>query len=181
MGIMTRLTRLCKADIHGVMDQIEDKELVLAQCLREMEDDMGRERTRMSRLVARRDNLRANAKSQATLADKVDQDLNEAVKKEKDDIARFLIRKHKTLTGIVRKLEFQMQETEREISRTQQDLEEKSLVHERLKVQADTFMSGRKSRDYCHAAGAAVPGPEVSEEEILWELEKRKEALRNEG
>ena len=31
MGIMTRIMRLCKADLHGVMDQLEDKELLLKQ------------------------------------------------------------------------------------------------------------------------------------------------------
>ena len=29
MGIMTRFIQLCRADIHGVMDQIEDKGLLM--------------------------------------------------------------------------------------------------------------------------------------------------------
>ncbi len=181
MGIMTRLTRLCKADIHGVMDQIEDKGLVLAQCLREMEDDMARDRASLSRVIAKRDNLRANAKSQASMADKVDQDLDQAIKKEKDDIARFLIRKHKTIVGIIRKLELQIGDIEREISRIQQDLEEKSLVHERLKVQADTYTSAHKAREYDMPGENAFSGQEITEEEISWELEKRKEAMHHEG
>ncbi|SHK81622.1 phage shock protein A (PspA) family protein [Desulfatibacillum alkenivorans DSM 16219] len=180
MGIMTRLTRLCKADIHGVMDQIEDKGLVLAQCLREMEDAMSRERIRLSRLSARRDNLKANLKAQEELAEKVDQDLCEAVKKEKDDIAKFLIRKHKTVTGVVQKLDLQIQELNRDISRLQQDLEEKALVHERLKVQADAFMAAKKNQEYCDIQGASFAGQDLSDEEIQWELEKRKEALRHE-
>ena len=179
MGIMTRLARLCKADIHGVMDQIEDKGLVLAQCLREMEDTMAGERTALARLAARRDNLKANAKTQAELADKVDQDLGEAVKKDRDGLARFLIRKHKTLTGIVRKLDLQVQEVEREIARLQQDLEEKSLVYERLKVQAATYMAACKTQDFLHAQ-RPWDEQDVSDEEVQWELEKRKEALRHE-
>jgi len=42
MGIMTRFTRIFKADIHGVMDQIENKELILKQGLREMEASLAK-------------------------------------------------------------------------------------------------------------------------------------------
>ena len=34
MGIMTRFMRLCKADMHGVIDRLEDKGLLLKQYLR---------------------------------------------------------------------------------------------------------------------------------------------------
>jgi phage shock protein A len=37
MGILTRIVRICKADIHGVMDHIEDQGLLLKQHLRDME------------------------------------------------------------------------------------------------------------------------------------------------
>ena len=38
MSILTRMIRLCKADIHGVMDEMENKELMLKQHLRDMEE-----------------------------------------------------------------------------------------------------------------------------------------------
>ena len=40
MSIATRFVRLWKADLHGVMESIEDKGLLLKQCLREMQDEV---------------------------------------------------------------------------------------------------------------------------------------------
>jgi len=37
MGITTRLVRIFKADLHGVMDQLEDQGLLLKQHLRDMQ------------------------------------------------------------------------------------------------------------------------------------------------
>jgi phage shock protein A len=40
MAILTRIFRLFKADIHGIMDQIEDQGLLLKQHLRDMEESL---------------------------------------------------------------------------------------------------------------------------------------------
>ncbi|MBT8331851.1 MAG: hypothetical protein KJP06_05930, partial [Deltaproteobacteria bacterium] len=37
MALLTRLIRLFKADLHGVVDQIENQELLLKQHLRDMQ------------------------------------------------------------------------------------------------------------------------------------------------
>ncbi|ACL02030.1 hypothetical protein Dalk_0321 [Desulfatibacillum aliphaticivorans] len=53
-------------------------------------------------------------------------------------------------------------------------------MHERLKVQADAFMAAKKNQEYSGVQGASFAGQDLSDEEIQWELEKRKEALRHE-
>ena len=50
MGVMTRIFRLFKADLHGVMDQVEDKTLLLKQCVREMEGSLQEKRQRLDGL-----------------------------------------------------------------------------------------------------------------------------------
>ena len=55
MGIMTRMLRLCKADVHGVMDQLEDKGLLLKQYLREMETSLGHKEQQVNALTQRID------------------------------------------------------------------------------------------------------------------------------
>ena len=44
MGLANRMYRIWKADIHGIMDQMEDKGLLLRQHLREMEEELARRR-----------------------------------------------------------------------------------------------------------------------------------------
>ena len=55
MGILSRVVRLCKADLHGVMDQMEDKELLLKQHLREMQAVMAGRQARLYQLEMRRE------------------------------------------------------------------------------------------------------------------------------
>jgi phage shock protein A len=97
MGIMKRFTRICKADINGVMDQIEDKDLILKQCLREMEEAI-------SKKQARANNIRASIEKIVYQKDrffydqkKLEKDISSAIEKDKDDMARMLIKKIKTM------------------------------------------------------------------------------------
>ena len=44
MALMTRVARLFRADLHAVLDRIEEPEVLLRQALREMEDGVNGER-----------------------------------------------------------------------------------------------------------------------------------------
>lgn len=178
MGIMTRFLRLCRADIHGVMDQIEDKTLVLGQCLREMEDDIAKDKARLGKLNAKRGAAKISADEHTRHLEKIEQDITQAIKKQKDDIARFLIKKLKTVEGIKESLQNQITNHDRDMDRLKLGLEEKRLVYDKLKIQADTFISAKKNQELYEQPGFSMPGCESSEEEIAWELEKRKESLK---
>ena len=93
MGITTRLIRLFKADIHGVMDQLEDKGLLLKQSLRDMEDALAQKETRLGRVLADRNQTQQACEKNRLEINKFEQDLAMALKKDKDEIARMLIRK----------------------------------------------------------------------------------------
>ena len=51
MAIITRMIRLFKADIHGVMDQIEDQGLLLKQHLRDMEATLVQKEAGLKKMV----------------------------------------------------------------------------------------------------------------------------------
>lgn len=58
MALITRLTRLLRADLHAVLDRLEEPEILLAQALREMEEA----------IAADEGSARALAKDQQQLA-----------------------------------------------------------------------------------------------------------------
>ena len=65
MGILTRVLRIFKADIHGVMDQLEDKGLLLKQYLRDMAEaleqkEAGLKKMNLSRSQAQRERDKYN-------------------------------------------------------------------------------------------------------------------------
>ena len=93
MGILSRVVRLCKADLHGVMDQMEDKELLLKQHLREMQAVMAGRQARIDQLEDALGNGQRDWAMHAKQVQALEEDLDLAVARGKDDIARMLIRK----------------------------------------------------------------------------------------
>ncbi len=52
MAILARIIKIFKADIHGVMDRLENRELLLKQHLREMEEILNRKEAKLRQMTA---------------------------------------------------------------------------------------------------------------------------------
>jgi len=184
MGVFSRMFRLCKADLHGVMDQLEDKSLVLKQYLREMEESLKHKEARLEQINGscrqiRRDLVQRNSEGQ-----KLEQDLDLAVGKEKDEIARMLIRKRRTLQGGCEQLQHQLEVLTEEKEKIAETLAQQRLQYDQLKVKAAAFCRQAEQRRFEEPpAGmdAAFSWPTPSEEEIELELLQRKEKVRQGG
>ena len=100
MGLMTRFVRIFKADIHGVMDQLEDKGLLLKQYLRDMEDALAQKENRLGKVAAAQNQTQQASEKYRLEINKLEQDLTVAIKKDKDEIARMLIKKILPLTKL---------------------------------------------------------------------------------
>ena len=184
MGILTRMTRLWKADLHGVMDQLEDKGLLLKQYLREMEDSLQHKETRLAQLTQLCQRIQRDLAVRGEEIAKLEKDLDLAVRKEKDDIAKLLIRKrHFQKTGCTR-LQRQLQVLGEEKVRLAENCDQQRLQYEELKVKAGAYCQQAAQRNMPDVAKpfgdySGCYGP--SEEEIELELIQRKEAVRQGG
>ena len=52
MTLINRVSRLFRADLHAVLDRVEEPDLLLHQAVREMEDDLAADRRRLAGLAA---------------------------------------------------------------------------------------------------------------------------------
>lgn len=184
MGIMTRMLRLCKADVHGVMDQLEDKELLLKQYLREMETSLGHKEQLVSARSQRIDRLKGQIARHGEEMDKLERDLILALKKEKDDIARMLIRKRRSLETGSSNLKEQMEVMMLEHTQLSETLAQQRLQYETLSARADTYSRQAGDRLFetaSHHQAGPFHAPAPSDEEIELELLTRKEALQKGG
>jgi len=180
MGIMTRMLRLCKADVHGVMDQLEDKELLLKQYLREMESSLDQKERQIVALSQRHTGLRGQIARHKEEMDTLEKDLTLAVQKEKDDIARMLIRRRRMLESACRHREAQLGALTREESTLAATLAEQRLQYDTLKIKADAFCQRAAHSQFppqTDPAPAKWGAIDPKEEEIELELLQRKEAL----
>lgn len=184
MTILSRLLRLCKADLHGVMDQIEDKELLLKQYLREMELSLRQKQDRRSQLEKNRRRIEGELTLRDREAQTLEQELELAIRKQKDDIAKMLIRKirgNQSYCMEMRQRLRRMKEEEKELVET---LDKQQLQYQALKMRVAEFHRRTEERSFeeaIHSAADSEFSPCFTEEEIELELLKRKEALKDGG
>lgn len=93
MALITRLSRLFRADFHAVLDCIEEPDIQLKQAVREMEFELHQEEQRLALMQHEIDRLAQQAQQ---LEDKVvsfDEELDICFTANKDDLARDLIKR----------------------------------------------------------------------------------------
>jgi phage shock protein A len=185
MTIMTRFLRLLKADVHGVMDQLEDKGLLLRQYLREMETSLRDKEARLDGLSDQVERLSAHAQRHKTEMKKVDQDVDLALSKEKDDIARMLIRRHRDLGIAAGHLEEQISQLSQEKTRLVETLRDQKLQYDTLKARTEVWHQRAAEAPVVNAGRSFYDTTAGSsndhDDEIELALIRRKAALDRQG
>jgi phage shock protein A len=184
MAILSRMMRLFKADVHGVMDQLEDKELLLKQYLREMEASLEDKQGRLNRSERSIRQAESNLAQREAEVQNLEDDLDLAVRRAKDDIARMLIRKRRSLKGSCQQLKDQIEFLTQEKSRLSETVARQRLQYDQLKVKVATFRQQVQSEGFDHrifAEGPSQAWRTPTEEEIELELLQRKEACKEGG
>ena len=181
MAILTRILQLFKADIHGVMDQIEDRGLLLKQHLREMEESLVQKEAGLKQMCFARDQAQQDYEKGKNESSRLEQDLEAAIRKDRDDIARMLIKKLKPLARIQSERSTHIDRLDHEIGQFKEDIEQKRLQYEQLRQQAvNVFHRAEKQNEDQHWPGMHTDfgAHKISDEEIELELLQRKEALK---
>jgi phage shock protein A len=93
MTLITRITRLFKADIHGILDTLEEPAAVLRQAVRDMEEEIGRGETKLQRIATQRKRCRAAIDSAERIAAELNERLDICFDEDKEDLARAIVRR----------------------------------------------------------------------------------------
>ncbi len=180
MSIMTRVITIFRADIHGVMDQLENQELLLRQHLRDMQAALNQNEARLRAMIAALKQTQTECNRYQHQSEVLERDLAVAVRKNTDGVARKLIRKLKPINGLIDELTGQVRTLEEEISNTRNDVDRQRLQYEQIKHKSAEFFRRNRLQTMSHD----LPPPEfeglyadLSEEEVELELLKRKEDL----
>ena len=181
MAILTRIFRLFKADIHGVMDQIEDQGLLLKQHLRDMEESLVQKEAKLKQMCFAKDQARQDYEKGKNESNNLEQDLGVAIRKDRDDIARLLIKKLKPLAHIQSERCSHIDRLNHEIEQFREAIELQRLQFEQLRQQAANFFHRTQKQNEDHGWPAMQAGYgvyDLSDEEVELELLQRKEALK---
>lgn len=182
MSILKRILFHCKADINEVLEKLEDRELLIKQYLREMEIILRNKDNEYQTLCELLSRNQANTGSCQSEFEKLEQDLQLALKKKNETIAKMLIRKKIPLERQLQKLEEQHQHLSDKKDTLSATVKEQRLLYENLKIRAEAHC---KLHNYRYNVDQAVAMTEpcissISEEEIELELIRLKEEVHHE-
>ena len=184
MALLTRIIRLCKADLHGVMDQLENQELLLKQHLRDMQAALMQKEANLKQICRSRELTRQDYARGETEQRRLETDLEIALKKDKDEISRMLIKKLKPLTGIQADRSRHIERLTDEIRQFRENIEQQRMQYEQLQQKAAEYFH-RSEQQRFQDLETTVQGDfaevYLTEEEIEFELLQRKEAVKGGG
>ncbi len=181
MGLLTRMIRLCKADLHGVMDQIESQELLLKQNLRDMQTSLMQKEAQLKHICRARDQARQDYEKAERKRIGLETNLEIALKNDKDDIGRMLIKKLKPLTAIQSDRHQYIDRLSQDIKQLREHIGQQRLQHETLQQKATEYFHRAEQQRWEESAPitpSGFGGHDVSAEEIELELLQRKEAIK---
>ncbi|MBU0479933.1 MAG: PspA/IM30 family protein [Proteobacteria bacterium] len=181
--MLSRFVRIWKADIHGVMDEFEDRGLVLKQSLRDMEDELERKEMHLKQLEASRDQAVRRYDGSAERYGKLERDLESGLAGGHDAICLALIRRMKEEEKLMGILEGQRQEMEREMVKRREILGSQHSQYQEFLARAREYFLKEEQQNWQDTfAGNGVdyfstPATVVTDEEVAIELIRRKTAM----
>jgi phage shock protein A len=93
MALITRMSRLFRADVNAVLDRIEEPAALLRQAIREMEEDLAHDEQRARLLEHEQRQLDARLADVERALREIDEQLDTCFDSGKDDLARTVIRR----------------------------------------------------------------------------------------
>lgn len=178
LKLFDRIATLVRADAHGVVESLEDRALLLKQYVREAEIDLCRKRAELEALNDEEKRLRETQARREEEARALDEDVNLALAADKDDLARFAIRR----------LLPRRSEVKAAAARLHELAERSRMLAERLAEQEGQFETLR-ARVRAELAREPELGPScgwqgepvVADEEVELELMRRRRAAEGGG
>jgi phage shock protein A len=93
MTLITRLSRLFRADMHAILDRIEEPELLLRQAVREMEEALAGEEQRLRLMQHELEQLQCRDAELAQALAEIGEELDVCFSAGEEALARVLIRR----------------------------------------------------------------------------------------
>ena len=180
MTFFQRFITLTKADAHGVLDSLEDRSLMLKQCLRDAELELAQKRVRRDELANWTELLERQRQQLDTRSAALDDDIRLALERGEETLARFSIRRLLAARKQRELIDEQDREAREELDRLNQKLEtqERELEELRDRVEAQLARERALDRSRCETREEGAHASylvTVRDEEVDLELLRREQ------
>jgi phage shock protein A len=110
MALITRFSRLFRADLHAVLDRIEEPDVILRQAVREMEEEIGADEQRHKLLAHELKQLATRQTDLAQSIQRAQEELGVCLDADNDQLARSLLKRKLEAERLLQFSERQQQE-----------------------------------------------------------------------
>ena len=93
MSIITRISRLFKADMHGILDTLEEPEAILKQAVREMEEEIEKSEAYGKKIDREKDRLEKAQQGYAVQLQELEREISFCFDENNEILAKSLVRK----------------------------------------------------------------------------------------
>jgi len=104
MALITRVSRLFQADLHAVLDRIEEPDVLLRQAVREMEEELAQDEQRLKLQQHEQGQLSARESELEHSLAEIEQEMDICFDSGKEDLARTMIRRKLEAQGLSKDL-----------------------------------------------------------------------------
>ena len=167
MALINRISRLFTADLHAVLDRIEEPQALLSQALREMEEELVKGEQRVKYLNAENEQLRGREEQIERSLDEIGEKLDLCFESGKDDLARSLIKRKLQAERLIKILAQRRAGIEKTLAEQRAGLEENRARLDGLRQKVEALSA--EGQPQC-VAGEAADWTEaafpVGEEEV---------------
>jgi phage shock protein A len=181
MALVSRLTRLFRADAHAVLDRLEEPDVLLRQAVREMEEEVARNAQALKALELDHEQTRARIAQIESSLTGIAGELDLCFAVDNQNLVRTLLRRRLEAERLVRHLTQRLTRVAAEIAQRRSALEDQRQRLEGMRQKAAIFdidaSLNRSGIDKSDAAGD-TPDIAVTEDDIdlalLREQQQRK-------
>lgn len=174
MALITRVSRLFRADLHAVLDRIEEPDLLLRQAIREMEDELAREEQRLKALQLEHAQLGTRSGELGRALERIEQELDVCFASGEEDLARTVIKRKLETQRLSAVLARRRQLVEETSAALATQVEENRTRLESMRQKAEILAEETSSGHAGEPWGATDCVVRQEEVDVAWLSEKQK-------
>jgi phage shock protein A len=165
MAIISRLTRLLRADVHAVLDRIEEPDALLRQALREMEDEVAENARQLRAGDVEREQLQARRHAISTAQQELAAPLDLCFESDNDALARTLLRRRLEGERMLQRLDQRLADLQRLLAERGTQLDDQRRRLESLRARAE-LVGCASPRSEDRGAGGGFDEVAVSDADV---------------
>ena len=173
MAFINRVSRLFRADLHAVIDRLEEPDVVLRQAVREMEEEVSRDERRLKLMACEQRQLAAREADLLRTQKELGDELDVCFDSNADELARTIIKRQLEAKRLEKTLTRKLESLEVSITALQTRLRENRDELDAMRQKAELLTEERVPVDGNESSGVLDCAIRAEDIEVAFLREKQ--------